>query len=243
MKFFYILLLILFIYNYNNVSAEKLSDKVPERVLPITANPPRDLRFLVENDISNVKPLLVKGRRKGFEAKSKIRGLAIMDSTIQGKANQPMDKDLNQILSKIKNNEHWSSIFPGVAALELDKEGSGIPLHLRFSKSKDAIPVKAVSVSDDDSLPVVGVKRVNELEYYNLGVRKIARKLKISEPKTIAIIEELEIKNDPELYKVFRVDSSEYKRYSKKALEYIKSKLDNLDINEVWVKYKDKRKK
>ncbi|HUD06830.1 MAG TPA: DUF3644 domain-containing protein [Candidatus Saccharimonadales bacterium] len=219
---------------------EKLGNKIPERVLPISINPPRDLAFLVENDISRIKPLLTKGKRKKFEAKTMVRGLAIMDGSIQGKSILPTDKDLDNILVKIQKEEVWDTIFPGVAALKLNTEGDGTPVHLRFSKNDDAIPIRTVNIEGDENLPVVGIKRVNELDYYKFGVRKVAKKINLTEPKTRAIIEMMRIKNDLEYFKVIKINNSEYKLYSQKAIDKIKVELPNINIEEVWQQYKNR---
>ena len=57
-------------------------------------------------------------------------------------------------------------------------------------------------------------------------------------PKTLAVVKHLKIQNDPEYFKEFIIGSAQYKRYSPKALDRIKSELPRIDINEVWEQHK-----
>ena len=51
-------------------------------------------------------------------------------------------------------------------------------------------------------------------------------------------MQELNLRDDDEYYAEFSIDSLHYKRYSVKALGLIKSRLADLDVDEIWARRK-----
>ena len=84
---------------------------------------------------------------------------------------------------------------------------------------------------------VVAVKRVNELDYYNLGAKKLAEKLNLTVPKTLAVINHLEIQSNADYFKEMHHNKTIIKGYSQKALEKIRKTLDEVSIEEIWTNY------
>jgi hypothetical protein len=52
---------------------------------------------------------------------------------------------------------------------------------------------------------VVAVKRVNELDFYSLGVKQLAKKLNLTMPKAIAVVDYLDLRGDGECCKEFKI--------------------------------------
>ena len=88
---------------------------------------------------------------------------------------------------------------------------------------------------------VVAVKRVNELDFYSLGAKQLAEKIGLTLPKTVAIVDYLDLRNDPNCYKQFKIGGVTHKRYSPKAIERIKSALEEESVEEIWAKMKQRR--
>lgn len=65
---------------------------------------------------------------------------------------------------------------------------------------------------------MVAVKWVNELGYYSLGLNDLADKIKVTAPKTLALVKELKLQEDADFVKAIRIGSVEFKRYNAKAL-------------------------
>lgn len=214
----------------------KLSDYLPERVLPISIKPPKDLFLLIDEKIAEIKSFLRKRKRSITKAKHKLRPLAIMENSIAGDSTQPSDGDLKRIIRRLETDEDWQSIFPGVSSLQLNVTGEGLNISLRIDKKK-GIPIKLVK--EGEGLPVA-IKRVNELDFYSLGASDLAKKLGLSINKTVAIIHHLDIQTNEEYFKPIRIGSSTFKRYSPKALDLLKNELPKININEIWKNYKDK---
>lgn len=216
----------------------KLADYLPERVLPISVKPPKDLVFLIDEKVTEIRNLIKSSKRKISVAKHKLRSLAIIENSIIGDSTQPSNGDLNRIISRLKNEEAWQAIFPGVASLKLNTEGEGLNISLRIDK-KDGVPIKLVKEGEGSDL-IVAVKRVNELDFYSLSLTDLAEKLKLSNPKALSLIYHLNIQSNEEYFKTIKINSSLFKRYSPKALDFLKKELPKIDINKIWENYKNK---
>jgi len=209
---------------------------LPERVLPLSTKPPKDIRILFETEVSNIKDLLKPGSRKQLEAISKLRALSIMESSLMGEKEQPGKSELNKIAQKIKKGQDWTKIFPGIASLNLTTKGYGPSIDLRITKKKGT-PISIVPEGTPGAT-TVAVKRVNELGFYNLGRDQVAQKVGLSGPKTTAFIRYLKLQEDEECFKQFTVGKSKFNRYSHKAVDKIKEALvKNTSIEKVWKEY------
>ncbi len=217
-----------------------LSDCLPERVLPISTSPPKSFETIIDAEFEDIKQLVSPGSRQTITAKAKLRSLAIIESSLEGEKSQPSDKELNKTISKIKGGKDWREIFPGVANLNINTEGTGLDVNLRITKTEGE-PVHLVPEGDPDAT-VVAIKRVNEAGYYSMGLNKLAEKVNLTPPKTLALIKALGIQDDIECFKVLKLGKIEQKRYSPKALDLIKKKLPELDMEDIWKEYGAYRK-
>ena len=85
------------------------------------------------------------------------------------------------------------------------------------------------------------MKRVDELGFYNLGAKQLADKLNLSMPKTLAVVDQLGIRTDPECYKEFRIGRMLIKRYSNTAVAKITEALKTESANDIWMKRHPKK--
>lgn len=218
------------------VFGKELAINLPARVLPLSTKPPMDLSALFANEVEEIKRLLQPGTRRRLEATAKARALAIMEGAIQGEMIQPSQSDLEKICRGIQEGRSWGQIFPGVASINIVAEGHGPSIDLRITK-KEGIPVQLVPEGTPGAA-TVAIKRVNELDYYNLSHRQIATRIGLTGPKASAVIWHLRIQSDPECFKEIIIGKSKFQRYSKKALDKIKDSLRHLNIDEIWEEYK-----
>ena len=217
----------------------ELTTLLPERVLPVSTAPPLDLMTLFDSQITEIKKLLGPGKRRQLEAKAKLRPLAILNSTIFGDTDQPSDKELKQLGEEVLGGKAWVDIFKGVVTIKIDADGNGSSLSLRFSKN-EGIPVHIVSEETSDT-SVVGMKRVDELGFYNLGAKKLAEKVGLTLPKTLAVIKHLDLRDDPECYKEFIIGKSRFKQFSQKAINVVKEALVQQSADEIWVQQRQNK--
>ena len=221
-----------------SVFDEKLSDFLPARVLPVSTEPPKDLDVLVEDELKYIRAMLRPGQRRVFEARARLRSLAVIETTLKGEKTQPGDAELNHLLSEIKAATPATQLFPGITSLAVSTTGEGVPVTLRIAK-KEGIPVQLVRESTPGAA-VVAVRRVDELGFYALGRDQVANQVGQTGPKTTALIHHLKIKDDPECFKQLQIGKARFDRYSPKAVAIIKEALPTLNLDEVWRKYKSR---
>lgn len=219
-----------------DVFGHKLSDHLPQRVLPVSSDPPRDFESLMDIEFEDIRNLVTPGSRKRFQARAKLRAFAIIEASLGGSRSQPGESELRKLAERVSKGENWHDIFPGIKRLRLSTEGNGLNVTLRITKSRGE-PIHLVPEGTPGAT-IVAVKRVDELGYYSLNLTALANKIKETPPKTLAIVKHLKLQEDPEYFKEFRIGRVCFKRYSAKALDKIKKELSDLDMNEIWNKYK-----
>lgn len=219
----------------NRVFKERLADRIPERVLPVSTRPPKDLQVLIDSDLSQVDELLRAGSRKGIQAAARLRPILALATATRDDAERVTEGELRKAVKRRRRGDDWSVILPEVAQLKLDTQGDGIPIYLRITKDADI----AVRVAKDGEA-VVGTlikQEVNIWDKYNLGRDDLAKKLGLTGPKTSALILELGIQDDPDCFKVLRRKSATFKGYSKAALDKLQGAINSgIDVEGVWEK-------
>ena len=211
----------------------ELSDHLPDRVLPISTLPPTDLIAIFDSEVSEILKLLQPGRRRTVEADSRLKSLAILDSTLRGKKEEPSPSTLRKLGQELLRKQ-WPDVFPGATRIDVVTDGAGLGFSIRLTK-REGPPVQIVSEGTPRSLGV-GVRRVNELGFYNLGAKDLANNLGLTVPKTIACVEHLDLKSDQDCYKEIKVGHTVHKRYSQKAIAKIEAALKIESAEEIWAK-------
>lgn len=214
----------------------ELKTEMPARVLPLSTTPPVDIQAFFSAEVEEIRSLLQPNNRKRLESIEKLRALAIMENSIQGNEYQPSNADLRHLSQQLVRGSQWNQIFPGVSTLTFTQNGYGPSLDLRIVK-QEGIPVTIVPEGTQGAA-VVAIKRVNELDFYNLGRDQLANKLNHSGPKITAAVKVFKVKNDPECFKQIKIGKTIFDRYSQKAIDKIKEELEKKPIEEVWAVYK-----
>lgn len=213
----------------------RLADCIPERVLPVSTRPPKDLKVLIDSELSQVDELLQAGSRRGIQAAARLRPILALATATRRDAERVTEGELRKAIKRRRRGDEWSIILPEIAQLKLDTQGEGIPIYLRIKKDADL----AFRVAKDGE-PAVGTlvkQEVNIWDKYNLGRDDLAKKLGLSGPKTSALLLELGIQDDQDCFKVLRRKSSTFKGYSKAALDRLQSAINNgVDVEGVWEK-------
>ena len=225
-----------------DVFSQDLSSRMPDRVLPVSTSPPRSIEALFASEMSKVRDLLRPGKRRRIEGLARLRALAILNNGLMGDSNQPSDRILDRFRQGIIEEQPWESVFPGVASVEILSEGSGPGITLRFAKKEDALPIQ-ITTDVSEETPIVGLKRVNELDYYNLSATQVAGHLKISVNKLVAIVEVIGLRGKEEYYKEFRIGSVRHKRYSRKAIAALRDAMTERPLDDIWREYSQRRRR
>ena len=217
------------------VFGESLRDLLPERVLPVSTVAPVDPIALFAEEVQEVKRLLAPGTRRRAEALARLRALAIVDGAMNGERLQPSETELRKIANQIGAGEtQLDTLFPGISGISFSVEGSGPSVSLRITK-REGIPVKLMPEGTAGTR-VVGVKRVNELDYYNLRFNELKNKLGITQNQLSALIDLLNIKNSEDFSKYIISTWC----YSQSALRALEAALQEKPPEEWWSEYRTK---
>jgi len=222
------------------VFGENLGGFLPERVLPVSVQPPQSLDLMVDRQFAEIRRLVRPGSRKRLQARAKLRTLAIIEASLAGERSQPSEHELGAMLKEIQSGKTWRDLFPGVATLRLTTSGEGLSVSIRLTKS-EGDPVHLVPEGTPGAT-IMTVKRVNELGFYSLSTTDLAEKTGLTVPKTVALVRHLGLQSSEEYYKEFKIGRSTFKRYSPKALVAVKKALLSVDMDEVWDVHGPKRR-
>ena len=213
---------------------DRLAHHVPSRVLPISSEPPRDMMALIDSEFSQIQALLSYGRRRGAEARGRIRHLMVMESNLSADGLQPTDRQVDRVVQQVKEGLVWQKLFPGVATLRLETHGHGAGVSIRFTRDAGAAPVRVLRPGHPSIEEASLFREVNLWDRYSLGLRAIAPKVGLSEAKSLALIKHLGLQNDEACYKEFRIGSTIYKRYTPNVLDLLNKAKIELDMGLIW---------
>ena len=214
-----------------NVFQKKFSQELPPRVLPISTTAPTDITAIFDSEIAEIVKLLQPGKRRSVEAEARLRPLAVFESTIRGEKAQPSTNELNRI-ARILMNRDWQEVFPGTALMNVVTEGSGIDISIRITKKEG--PAFHIVPEGTPGASTVAVRRVNELDFYNLGAKQLADNVGLTVPKLGAAVAHLGIQDDPDCFKEIAIGNTRYKRYSQKCIPMIRDCLENESMDTIW---------
>lgn len=219
-----------------DVFGDNLASLLPERALPISTIAPIDPISMFAEEIEEVRRLLAPGLRRHAEAAAKLRGLAIVNGALEGEFIQPSERQLSRLGERLMSGSTFDDLFPGIAAVTFNADGEGADVSLRITKN-EGIPVHLVP-EGTPAAGVIAVRRVDELGFYNLSHGDLARKLGLTTNKTTAAIAVLNLKEDVDCSKQFRIGGSVFQRYSQKAIERVRALLSERAIETVWAEYR-----
>ncbi len=215
-------------------TSTRLVDHLPARVLPLSSRPPRDLHVLVDAEFGNLREALRGLQITPAEAMARLRPLLALAVGAEDSHRRMTTEELRKATERLRDEADWRVVFPEIANLRLSVEGEGISVVVKIVKDVlTAMPVKVLKPGDAEEpqgTPIV--KEVNPLDKFTMGLKKLAGHLKLSMPRVLALVREYHIQEDPEAYRMIRVGSIEQKLYSKKALDVLRGKID--DVEEVW---------
>jgi hypothetical protein len=214
-----------------------IREHIPERVLPVCTSIPKDIQGLVKAEFDDIKELVAPRSRKMLQARARVRALAVVEASLNGERSQPGEGELNALLKRVRSGTSWRDLFPGIASLELTTDTSeGVPVAIRITK-REGEPVHLVPEGTPGAM-IVSVKRVNELDYYSLGLKDLADKLQLNQSRTLALVQHLALQSSTEYFKLVQIGKAVFKRYSQRALDALHQSLKTVDMEKVWQLHK-----
>jgi hypothetical protein len=218
---------------------EQLADHLPNRVLPISTDPPADLDVLIDEQYAQIKRLLQPGKRRRAEARAQIRALLAMEAHLAEEVSVT-EKDVNRVENAIRKNRARTDVFPRLGSLGTSVEGTGVTITVRFSKREGA-PVRFIPA--DDPREAAAVRQVDLQRKYQHSASDLARLTNLTLPRSRTLRLELGIDGDDDLQHVFVFDSQRITRYSEAALQKMLDALNGgIDMNDVWARHRPRRR-
>jgi hypothetical protein len=211
------------------VFRERLSALLPARVLPVSAEPPKDLQLLLDDEYTQIQELLRPGRRAGHDARARIRTLLAMEAHVEPET-RVSSKDVDTVVKGIRKGEPRDKVFPRLSDLAANIDGEGINLTVHITK-KDGPPVRYVA---DEPIPAAAIRQVDLQKKYYLSAGELASKLGLTGPRAVALRRHLGIDDDDTCRHDFQFGSQRHRQYSDNALTRMRHAAEELDMGAVW---------
>lgn len=225
---------------------ERLVDQ-PEfahRMLPITANPPRELHLLTSADVERIRDLLQPPRRRHAEALALLRTLVVSEQVAQSptaEVQHPTEGQLERVARQIQQGSAWETVLPGLARLSLEHD-EGQTYNLRIVKHRDAPGVRVVRPGEAGAEDAASIMKVSELEHWRFYLKDLASQAGITRYEAEALVHLLAIKEDAESYRAMRMGKQLHQRYSGRALRLIREAKNAGRIEEASVALREHRR-
>ena len=228
------------LYFYAQTGVTLFRDIHDDVFLPISTTAPKDLLALFDKEVEEIKSLLTPRTRRKMDAVAKASSLVVLESAVNGDYEQPSDQELVKVCKRLSDGEPWSSVFPGVASINITAEFDRPTLSLRLTKN-EGMPVQVLKEGEETEA-VVAVRRVNELDFYCLGAAKLAEKAGLTQPKSRAVVDHLGLREDPNCFKEIKIGGVTHARYSPQAIQKMQDALDAESIDDIWAAYRARQR-
>lgn len=213
---------------------DSLGTHLPNRVLPLSSEPPRDVQILLDEDYEQIKRLLAPGSRKRPDARARIRALLAMEAHSREDA-LVSKKDVDRVEKAIKANGKREEVFPMLSDIGASLNGTGPELQVRFVK-KGGAPVHFVG--DDESVGAGAIREVDLQKKFHCSRPDLAKKLQLDTGRCKALRWKLGIDDDDDCRHDFIFGKSTHRAYSDNAYTRMRDALaDGLEMDTVYSQY------
>jgi hypothetical protein len=194
------------------------------RMLPVSANPPREMFLLTDSDVQHVRGLLKRPQHRHAEALAFLRTLVVSEQAATDPVTDPTpptESQLKRVAKKLQATEDWRNVLPGLARLSLEQD-EGNTYNLRIVKNKDAIPVRVVKFGEDGAEDAASIIKVSELDYWCFYFTELASKAGVTRYEAEALIYLLGLKDEDDSFRAFEMGKQWHGRYSGRALRLMR---------------------
>jgi hypothetical protein len=205
------------------ILGDTLADHLPARVLPISTHPSVGFDLLVDREFSQVRDLLQPGKRRRDEARGRIRTLLAMESHV-AEGVDISEADIDRVEKAIRGGKLRADVFPRLGNLDTQISGTGATVSVRFTKKAgEGAPVRLIAA--DDPTEAAAVREVDLQKRFYLSATQLAKKLKVTPPKSHALRQQLGVDADPQCMHTFTFGRSKHSRFSDNAFTRIRETL------------------
>jgi hypothetical protein len=220
------------------VFGERLANYLPHRVLPISAEPPRDIQLLLDDEYSQIEQLLAPGRRKRPDARARIRSLLAMEAHVREEV-AVSKRDVDRVERAIRAGGNRHQVFPSLSELGTDIDGEGVQVTVRFSKTV-GMPVRLVGADED--VVAGSVREVDLQRKYHWSKAALSEKLGLGPNRCYALRQYLGIDDDEACRHDFVFGSSVHRQYSDNAYTRMRDAVTGgVDMDAVWRSHRPRR--
>jgi hypothetical protein len=212
------------------------------RMLPIAANPPRELHVLTTNDIDTVRELLKPSKRRRAEAHALLRTLLASEQVANdpmADIEQPTEGGLDRVANLLRKTDDWTKIFPGLARQTLTEEEDVIYKLRIVKRDDDAAPVRVVKPGDPEAENAAALLKYNLMDQYPFGLKVLAEKVGVNQYEAQALVHLLGIRGREEAFREFRVDKVTFAHYSHEALREVREAVKAGRVKEARAAYSE----
>jgi hypothetical protein len=212
------------------------------RMLPIAANPPRELHVLTGSDVERVRELLQPSKHRRAEAYAFLRTLLVSERAANdpmADVEQPTEGQLDRVARQLQKTDDWTKVFPGLARLSLT-EDEDVVYKLRIVKrGEEAAPVRVVKPGEPGAEDAASLLKVALHEQYPFGLKALAEKADLNQYEARAVVHLLRLKGRDDTYKEFRIDKVSFAHYSQQALREVREAVKAGRLQEARVAYSE----
>lgn len=223
---------------------ERLSedDAFAGRMLPVTANPPRELHLMTESDVKQVRELLQPPKRQRAEAYALLRTLIASEQVAQdpnAEVQTPNERELDRVAESLTEGAEWAAVFPGLARLSL-AEDADMVYRIRIVKNaEDAVPVKVVKAGEEGAGDAVSILERDKHARYPFGLKALGEKSGVNQYEAQAVAHLLRFRDSEKTFLKFTVDKVTFQHYSHEALRQMRQAVEDERLPEAKAAYNE----
>ena len=212
---------------------------LPQRVLTLSAISPQKLGQVLDEEFETLRTLLHRPDMDKRQALAMLRPLMAFQVGGEEQHRRMTNGELEVAAENLATAASWRVVFPEIAKVEFESAGDDIAVGFKVVKeSTDALPVRVLKPGEEHlAKGVIIQKEINIFDKFNLGLHQLADNVGISSPRTLAMVRELGIHNDSEMFRQIQIGTQKHKRYSKKALDFLRTNVNLVD--ECWSKQRN----
>lgn len=214
-----------------------LLEILPQRVVMLSAISPQKLGQVLEEEFEKLRELLNRPDMSKAQGLAMLRPLMAFMVGGEDRHRRMTNDELKVAAENLAAAETWRVVFPEISKIEFDSAGDDIHVGFKVVKeSTEAMPVRILKPEEAHlAQGTIIMKEISLFDKFNLNLTKLAENLGLTSSRTQAMIRAYDIQSNPECFRCLPVGSSNYKRYSKLALDRLREKVGTAE--ECWKKH------
>jgi len=211
------------------VFKKELYDILPDRLLPVSTNPPEDIAVIFDREFTAMRRLLTTGKRKHEAVEAKLRVYRVIEANMKPQEGELAVDSTETLIKKLKRGDSWHDLFPNMAAAQVG-EGQGPLLAISIGTGKDAIPVR---IDKEAAEATIAVRKVSTEVTHPLIATDVWEELNINSYHFQMLIKLFNIKGNSSFHTTVRVSrrtSEPNHKYSRELVAVLRKAVDKYTL-------------